>query len=170
MLIQTPRSSGALTEHRVDVAESKLIRNTGLLVTHGLGSCIALVLYVAKSRCAALAHILLPNEERAGPVLRPARSAVHAVPHLLQELRNAGVKGQPIAKMAGGASMFGSLLAMGGINVGERNIESARRALAEAGVPLSAEDVGGDHGRSVYFDVSNGTMFVRSLKRGDRTL
>ena len=103
-------------------------------------------------------------------MLRPARSAVHAVPHLLKELSSAGITGQPIAKMAGGASMFGSLLAMGGINVGERNIEATRRALAEAGIRLSAEDVGGDHGRSVYFDVATGSMFVRSLKRGDRTL
>jgi len=154
----------------VDVAEAKLLRESGILATHGLGSCIALVLYDAGSRCGALAHILLPNEERTGSVSRPARSAVHAVPHLVTQLKQAGATGHLVAKMAGGASMFGSLLAMGGVNIGERNVDATRRALSLAGIRIVAEDVGGDHGRSVFFDVATGAMFVRSLKRGDRTL
>ena len=166
----TPNAPGASVEYRVNVAESALARETGILATHGLGSCIALVLYDPASRCGALAHILLPTEERPGPVVRPARSAAHAVPHLLAQLRHAGALGRPVAKIAGGASMFGSLLATGGVNIGERNIDATRRALADAGIALVAEDVGGDHGRSVFFDVADGGMHVRSLKRGDRLL
>ncbi len=147
-----------------------IAHGTGILATHGLGSCIALVLYDVESRCGVLAHILLPNEDRPGPVLRPARSALHAVPYLVAQLRHAGALGHPIAKIAGGASMFGSLLAMGGINIGERNIDATRRALAKAGIALVAEDVGGDYGRSVSFDVATGALHVRSLKRGDRLL
>lgn len=154
----------------MNVAESVVARETGILATHGLGSCIALVLYDPTSRCGALAHILLPNEERPGPIARPARSATNAVPHLQAQLRHAGALGRPVAKIAGGASMFGSLLAMGGVNIGERNIEATRRALADAGIALVGEDVGGDHGRSVFFDVASGVMHVRSLKRGDRQL
>ncbi|MBV6521498.1 MAG: Chemoreceptor glutamine deamidase CheD [Gemmatimonadaceae bacterium] len=160
----------AVTESRVGVADSRLLRGSGILSTHGLGSCIALAIYDAETRCAVLAHILLPCEDRAGPVARPARSAVHAVPLLLRKLRSAGAGRRLVAKMAGGASMFGPLLLMGGVNMGERNIKATRRALQDAGVLLVAEDVGGDYGRSVYFDVSTGTMLVRSLKRGDRTL
>lgn len=165
-----PSASVPTPEYRVNVAETALARATGILAAHGLGSCIALVLYHPVSRCGALAHILLPNEERAGPVSRRARSAVHAVPYLQQQLQRAGALGGLVAKMAGGASMFGPLLAMGGVNVGERNIEATRRALAAAGIRLVGEDVGGDHGRSVFFDVASGVMQVRSLKRGNRTL
>ncbi|MFN8572856.1 MAG: chemotaxis protein CheD [Gemmatimonadaceae bacterium] len=157
-------------ETQVNVAETAVARERGILATHGLGSCIALALYDPSTRIGALAHILLPSEERAGPVVRPARSAVHAVPYLMAQLQRAGASGPPVAKIAGGASMFGALLATGGINVGERNIEATRRALEAAGIVLIAEDVGGDHGRSVFFDVSDGTMHVRSLKRGDRVL
>ncbi|MEP7344825.1 MAG: chemotaxis protein CheD [Gemmatimonadaceae bacterium] len=165
----TPHASGTALEYRVSVAEFRVARDSGILATHGLGSCIALVLYDAESRCGALAHILLPNEERR-PITRPARSAMHAVPLLQAQLRHAGAMGRPIAKIAGGASMFGSLLALGGVNIGARNIEATRRALSEAGIVLVAEDVGGDHGRSVFFDVASGEMHVRSLKRGDRLL
>ena len=66
--------------------------------------------------------------------------------------------------------MFGSLLPVGGINMGERNIEATREALAANDVTLTAEDVGGDHGRSVYFNLASGTVIVKSLKAGERVL
>jgi len=66
--------------------------------------------------------------------------------------------------------MFGALLPSGGINMGERNVLSSRQALSEAGIPLAAQDVGGDYGRSVYFHLDDGRMLVRSLKSGDRAL
>ncbi len=54
--------------------------------------------------------------------------------------------------------------------MGERNVVSTRRALEQAGIPIVADDTGGDYGRSVYLDVASGRVTVRSLKRGDRTL
>ena len=66
--------------------------------------------------------------------------------------------------------MFGALLPSGGINMGERNVLSSRQALSDAGIPLAAQDVGGDYGRSVYFHLDDGRMLVRSLKSGDRAL
>jgi chemotaxis protein CheD len=70
----------------------------------------------------------------------------------------------------GGASMFGALLAGGGINMGDRNISASRTALEAAGVPLVAEDVGGDYGRSVYFDVASGEVRIVSIRNGTRYL
>ncbi|MFI5255746.1 MAG: chemotaxis protein CheD, partial [Gemmatimonadales bacterium] len=74
------------------------------------------------------------------------------------------------AKIVGGASMFGQLVAGSGINVGERNIAATREVLAAAGVPIVAEDTGLDYGRSVYFHLDDGRLEVRSLKMGDRVI
>jgi chemotaxis receptor (MCP) glutamine deamidase CheD len=42
--------------------------------------------------------------------------------------------------------------------------------LRKAGIPVVAEAVGGKHGRSVWFDVGNGQVTVRSVHEGTTTL
>jgi chemotaxis protein CheD len=74
------------------------------------------------------------------------------------------------AKLVGGASMFANLLPAGGINIGERNVTAARDALAAAGVPVVAEDIGSDHGRSVFFHLADGRVEIRSLKKGNSVI
>jgi chemotaxis protein CheD len=89
---------------------------------------------------------------------------------LVEAMRRLGARGPLTAKIVGGASMFGTLLPSGGINMGERNVVSTRQALERNGIPMVGEDTGGDHGRSVYFHVRDGRVLVRSLKKGDRVL
>jgi chemotaxis protein CheD len=74
------------------------------------------------------------------------------------------------ARIVGGASMFASLIPSGGINIGERNIAAVRQVLADARLPIVAEDVGSDYGRSVYLFVRDGRLEVRSLRKGSRVL
>ncbi|HJU65621.1 MAG TPA: hypothetical protein VJ596_08080, partial [Gemmatimonadaceae bacterium] len=67
-------------------------------------------------------------------------------------------------------SMFTSLVPTGTIQMGERNVLATRQALERAGIPLVAEDVGGGHGRSVYFHLCDGRVEVRSLVKGNAVL
>jgi chemotaxis protein CheD len=131
---------------------------------------VAIALYEPTTRIGALAHILLPSEGLSRDRSNRAKFPSTAVPLLLEEMRKAGARGMPRAKIAGGASMFGALIPAGGINMGERNVLATRSALQHAGVPLAGVDVGGDHGRSVYFHLDDGRLVVRSLKKGERVL
>lgn len=117
----------------------------------------------------AMAHILLPHESMSRERGRPAKFASTATAFLLDEMRRFGAAGDPVAWIVGGASMFGALLS-NGVNMGERNITAVRKSLEEAGVALIAEDVGGDYGRSVSFDVATGSVRVSSMRHGERTL
>lgn len=139
-------------------------------MTHGLGSCVAIVLYDATTRVAGLAHILLPNESYSRERSRPAKFADAAVPYLIAEMRRAGAGSRLTARLVGGASMFGTLLTTGGVNMGDRNVASARIALGRAGVVITGEDVGGDFGRSVSVAVADGSVTVTSMLRGPREL
>ncbi len=162
---------GAAIDTPVNVAEFAVARETGILSSLGMGSCIAIMLWDAGVQLGAMAHVLLPHESLSRERGHPAKFASTAVPLLLNELRLAGGFGRPVAKIAGGASMFGALLAGGGgINMGERNIAATREALALAGIPLIAHDVGGDYGRSVYFDVATGEVRIVSIRNGTRYL
>lgn len=143
-----------------------------VLQTVGLGSCVAIALYDRATRVGGLAHVLLPTLAQTRDRSNPAKVAETAVPALVEAMRASGA-GEPrryTARLIGGASMFGSLLQGGGTNVGERNVVAAREALAQAGIAVTGEDVGGDHGRSVFLHLADGRVHVRSLRMGDRDL
>ena len=159
------------TEIRVKVAECAVGRDDQTLITIGLGSCVAIVLYDEAVRVGGLAHTLLPEESMARDRSNPAKFPASAVALLLAEMTRLGADQRRIrAKLIGGASMFANLIPAGGITIGDRNINAARQVLREIGVPIVAEDVGSDHGRSVHFFLDDGRVEVRSLKKGNRVL
>ena len=166
--------TGSVTRRvSVRVADLAAARGDAVLQTVGLGSCVAIVLYDAASTVGGLAHVLLPSPAQTRDRTNPAKVASTAVPALVDEMQRlgAGHPGGYTARLVGGASMFGSLLAAGtGINIGERNTVASRDAIRTAGIALVAEDVGGDHGRSVYLHLADGRLQVRSLRKGDREL
>ena len=159
-----------MSDIRVKVADYAVGRQKGTITTIGLGSCVAITLYDASSKVGALAHILLPSASLSRDHSNVAKFPEMIVPVMLAEMRNLGANGNVEAKIAGGSSMFGSLLPAGGINMGERNVAATREVLAAHGIPISGEDVGGDHGRSVFFDLGDGRVRVRSLKKGESVL
>lgn len=164
--------SSLLADVRVKVADYAVRRGDEIIATIGLGSCVAIALYDKDTRTGGLAHILLPSMAMSRETSNPAKFPETIVPIMLAEMRALGVKSSTriVAKIAGGASMFGQLVNGTGINVGERNIVATREALAKAGIPILAEDTGLDYGRSVYFHLADGRVEVRSLKKGDRVL
>jgi chemotaxis protein CheD len=154
----------------VRVADAATAQGAHRLVTLGLGSCVAIVLYHAAARAGGLAHVLLPDASMARDASNPHKFAATSVPVLVEAMRGYGPPSALTARLVGGAKMFAQLLPQGGINMGERNVLAARAALVKAGVPLVGEDTGGEHGRSVYFDVTTGRVSIRSVKAGVREL
>jgi chemotaxis protein CheD len=160
-----------VTTLRVKVADFAVGRDGDTVIaTVGLGSCVAIALYDPATRVGGLAHVLLPSESMARDRTNRAKFPSAAVPMLLAEMKGLGCNGGVGARLVGGASMFASLLPTGGVNIGERNVAASRAALAAAGLPLLAEDVGGDYGRSVYFHLADGRIEVHSLKAGRRVI
>jgi chemotaxis protein CheD len=158
------------TEIRVKVADYA-VANAGMISTIGLGSCVAIVLYDANAHVGGLAHVLLPSEAMSRDKSNPAKFPNTVVPLVIEEMRKLGASLERIrAKIVGGASMFGNLIPSGGINIGERNVNAVREVLAEARVPIVAEDTGSDYGRSVFLYMDDGRVEVRSLRKGSRVL
>ncbi|HTR77584.1 MAG TPA: hypothetical protein VMH39_05720 [Gemmatimonadaceae bacterium] len=166
-----------MTQHRngpppipVRVAECVAASTGATLATLGLGSCVAIVLYDAVARVGGIAHVLLPDESMSRD-RKPGKFPSTAVPLLLEEMVRLGaVQARVRARLIGGASMFTGLLPTSGFNMGERNVIATRDALRIAGVPIDAEDVGSDYGRSVYLRLADGSVEVRSIRRGTRVL
>ena len=141
--------------------------NTGapgdVLVTYGLGSCVAIILYDPVKRVGGMAHIMLPSRSLARREDVPGKTPQSAVPRLLEQLTALGANSRRITgRLVGGASLFASLSPPGTIQMGERNVVASREALNQNGIPLVGELVGGESGRSVWFHVQDGSVIVRS--------
>jgi chemotaxis protein CheD len=134
------------------------------LVTLGLGSCVAIMLYDPKARVGGMAHILLPSRSLARDTTNPAKFPETAVPFLIEQLSALGADPRHlVAKLAGGASMFAQLMMPGAVQMGERNLVATRNALRAVAVPIAGEAVGGEAGRSVRFHVADGRVEIRSV-------
>ncbi len=148
----------------VNVAEWAAERGEGVLVTLGLGSCVAIMLHDPESRAGAMAHVLLPSASLARDITNRAKFPETAVPLLIERLTALGANPRRLsAKLAGGASMFSQLVTPGSIQMGERNVLAARAALRAAAIPIVGESVGGELGRSVRFHVKDGRVEIRSV-------
>jgi chemotaxis protein CheD len=130
-----------------------------VLVSIGLGSCIGLALVDAGAGVAGLAHIMLPGPGEAAS-RPPGTFADSGVSALLDAVLALGARRVRLtAVIVGGAQMFGSA---GKIQVGTRNEEAVRAALAGARLPVVAADTGGGSGRTirVYLDETRVTARV----------
>jgi chemotaxis protein CheD len=148
----------------VKVADWAAERGEGVLVTLGLGSCVAIMLHDPQVNAGAMAHVLLPSKSLAHDATNLAKFPETAVPMLVERLKGLGADPRRlVAKLAGGASMFTQLMTPGTIQMGERNIVASRQALRLASIPILRESVGGERGRTVRFYVKDGRVEIRSV-------
>ncbi|HJS46458.1 MAG TPA: chemotaxis protein CheD [Gemmatimonadales bacterium] len=156
----------------VRVAELQVGGRGEVLVTIGLGSCVAIVLHDPVAAVGGLAHVLLPSpslsrRDDAGP----GRFPQTAVPALVEAMAGRGaVPRRLTARLVGGAAMFTNLAPVGTIQMGERNGVASRQALLAHGIAVVGEDLGGDYGRTVRLHVATGDLDVTSLRHGARRL
>jgi chemotaxis protein CheD len=155
----------------VRVADLRVGSNSEVLVTIGLGSCVAVVLHDPVARVGGLAHVLLPSPALGRKDDSPAKFPQTAVPKLLELMAQLGASTRRVsARLAGGASMFAGLAAPGTIQMGERNTVACRQVLMQLGVPITAQATGGDYGRTVKLWVADGRVEVSSVSHGVQTL
>ena len=149
--------SAVETKLTIGIADMKMAKGSGMLITYALGSCIGICLYDPLIKLAAMIHIMLPLNMEAGR----QNTMKYADTGIRETLKQMEAKG---ASRAGGAKMFevsgGSLG-----NIGQRNIESVHLNLKKEGIRLLKEDVGGSVARTLLFDPSNGMACIRSYGR-----
>jgi chemotaxis protein CheD len=135
-----------------------------VIVTHALGSCVAVCLFDPVAGVAAMLHFLLPeariNPERAR--LQPAAFADTGIPLLFHTAYKHGLeKRRTIVKLAGGAEwtdMTGPVAS--GLKTGHRNALAAKSVLWRNGVIIDAQDVGGTTARTVHLAVDDGCLQI----------
>lgn len=149
----------------IGIADMKMAKGEGMLVTYALGSCIGICLHDPALKLGALVHIMLPLNMETGRK-NPMKYADTGIRETLKQMEAKGASRSRItAKIAGGAMMFkdGGSGSLG--NIGQRNIESVKLNLKKEGIRLLKEDVGGAVARTLLFDVNSGLGCIRCYGR-----
>lgn len=157
---------------KVGMADLNVTSNPNSIRTTGLGSCVGLTLYDPHLKLAGMAHVMLPSSSiaREGQ-LNIAKYADTALPELLERMLKLGAERRRlIAKMAGGAQMFAFAGSGDTMRIGPRNVESCKEMLVHLGIPLIAEDTGGNYGRTIELDCETGVLNIRSVQKGVKEL
>ena len=159
-----------MEKQTIGIADMKLARNQGTLITYALGSCIGICLWDPLLKIGALVHIMLPINIKKNRT-SPFKYADTGIRLTLTKMEQMGAKRTRIvAKIAGGAKMF-NVPGNGSLgNIGQRNIESVHQVLRLEGIRLLKEDVGGSAARTLFFDVATGEGTVKIYGNIERKL
>ncbi|WP_208592532.1 chemotaxis protein CheD [Gracilibacillus suaedae] len=151
---------------KVGIADLKITQIPNTLKTSGLGSCVGVVIY--EQKIAGLAHVMLPDSTASKKSLvNEMKYADTSIDLLLEQLLTEGVsKSRLKAKIAGGAHMFSFQSNNNMLKIGERNVEAVLAKLKEHKIPVVAQDVGGNKGRTIEFDIETGMLEVRKVNSG----
>ncbi|RAO98912.1 chemotaxis protein CheD [Petrotoga sp. 9PW.55.5.1] len=149
----------------IGIGEYIVDKNPTVLVTLGLGSCVAVCLRDKKNLIGGLVHVMLP--ESRGKDQKIGKYADTGIIAVIQGIVDLGGSINNIeAKIAGGASMFKST--NNSLEVGNKNVQAIKEILKKKDIKLLAEDTGGKRARSVEFNLSNGELRVKKVGGGEK--
>ncbi|MDD2829738.1 MAG: chemotaxis protein CheD, partial [Sulfuricurvum sp.] len=129
-----------------------------------LGSCVFVCLYDSTLGKGGINHYLLPFWNGNG--LQSPKFGNIAIPKLIENMISKGSSSKTLqAKIFGGASMN-----MGGSDtmmIGQKNILVAKEILKEYKITIVAEDIGGQNGRKIQFNLEQGKVLLKYAQRSD---
>jgi chemotaxis protein CheD len=154
----------------VGMADLKIAKEPDSLTTLGLGSCIGITLYDNITKIGGMAHVMLPTYKGfEGQTI--AKFADSAIIELLNHVTRAGAKrSNLVAKIAGGAHMFGRAANNNMLKIGERNVSASLAILSQLKIPVKANETGGTHGRTIILNLSDGSLTIRTVGAGTKVV
>ncbi len=149
---------------RVGMADLNICFAPEAITTLGLGSCVGIVLYDSTIQLGGMAHIMLPDSKKIIHNENKYKFADTGIRALLDVMMKQGAKqSRMIAKIAGGAQMFGFQSTSDLLRVGEKNVEATKLQLNELSIPIVAEDTGENYGRTIEFYPATGELLIKSV-------
>lgn len=153
----------------VNMAAMEIAQSPARLITRGLGSCLGITLYDPGKKIGGMVHPMLPDIDKAKIKSNPSRFVNSAIRNMCAELEKRGcARNQLIAKIFGGAHMFGFITADSILNVGQKNIEVAQTIFKEMGITVVASEIGGSFGRTIELNLEDGKVLVKTVSWGEK--
>lgn len=156
---------------KVGMADLNVTKSPNNLTTLGLGSCVGITLYDKINKVAGLAHIMLPSSKEIKNNDNKAKFADTGIEELIRQMIVLGAnKNNLVAKIAGGSQMFNFNSSNDMLRIGDRNVAATKSKLKELNIKIISEDTGGNFGRTIVLDSSDGSLHVRTIGHGEKTI
>ncbi|MBA3016070.1 MAG: HDOD domain-containing protein [Desulfobulbaceae bacterium] len=131
-----------------------------------LGSCVGVAIYDPRRQLGGLLHIILPLGSEEKEEQHPVSYARSGVPFILEKLIEAGCRKDHLQVVLAGGAHIRTLGSGPNLQIGQRNLLALRGIFSSLNIPIIHEEVGGDCGRYMSFDLSDGRVAVRSACSG----
>lgn len=140
-----------------------------------LGSCLSVVMHNRRTKISTISHAQLPTDKNCeqcsadcpvkclqnAPDDNMFKYVTHSSKYMLKKLENMGIMREEIdVKLFGGANVL-DMISGDTRTVGTANIEKARELVKILNLKVTAEDTGGNRGRTIYLVSHKGDVFVR---------
>lgn len=151
-------------EIKVGMADLNVCVSPDRITTLGLGSCVGIAIRDPVTKIGGLAHIMLPDSTTIRNNSNIPKFADTGIEELVKQVTRRGAsRARLVAKIAGGAQMFGFNSNSEMVRVGERNVQATKKKLAQMKIPILAEDTGKNFGRTVIFYPETGDFVIRAV-------
>lgn len=131
-----------------------------------LGSCVAVCLFDRKQGFGGMNHFMLPNQPSG--TKNDAKYGDFSINTMIKIMaRNDPAMRSLQAMVFGGAAVTESLTSS--TNIGEKNIEIAKKILGEHKIPIIREETGGKSGRKLHYKTWSNEIQVRSIQKSEIT-
>lgn len=159
------------TTIKVGMADLNVAKSPAFLTTLGLGSCVGITLYDKVNQIGGLAHIMLPSSLEIKNNTNKAKFADTGIEELINKMIKLGAnKNNLVAKIAGGSQMFSFNSDNNILKIGERNIIATKQNLKKANIKILSEDTGGNFGRTIVLNSTDGSLYIRTIGHGEKTI
>lgn len=156
---------------KVGMADLNVTKSPNFLTTLGLGSCIGITLYDGVNKVAGLAHIMLPSSKEIKNNQNRAKFADTGIEDLIEAMFRIGAnKYNLVAKLAGGAQMFNFNTNNDLLRIGDRNIQATKEKLTELNIKIISEDTGGNFGRTIILNSTDGSLHIKTIGHGEKII
>ncbi len=137
------------------------------IITTVLGSCVSVCIHDLSAGIGGMNHFMLPLSKSGGwegaedPISEENRYGNFAMEHLINKMLKHGATRENLeVKVFGGAQIMSTYS-----HIGEKNIKFIHLYIANEGLRLAGEDLGGVLARKVVYFPASGKVRVKKLKQ-----
>jgi chemotaxis protein CheD len=133
------------------------------IVSTVLGSCVSITFFEPTVRFGAMCHVMLPS----GPMDDGFKFLDSTLGYMVEKIGCMGIRIAACeVKMFGGADVLLPRELQGSrLSVGCQNIQEAQRRFDDLGIVPKSTDVGGKHGRKLFFNSQTGDVFLKKVQK-----
>jgi len=144
-----------------------------IIVSTILGSCLSITMFCKSKQFAGISHCQLPKCKEQDNVCNkckePFKYVDCSIKKMLKKFEQNKIETRDIEiKIFGAADVLNNSNNMKVHSIGKQNIIAIKKIVCEYKLNIAAIDIGGEHGRKIFFNSSTGDVYLHRMKPNEK--